>query len=87
VAALVAELGRRRMTNVLIEGGAAVAGSFIDAGLVDEVHAFIAPVLIGGTGALSPVGGAGAKRIADALRCSDVAVERLGDDVYVRVLI
>ena len=59
VAELLRELGRRRMTNVLVEGGAAVLGSFHDAGLVDELHVFMAPKLIGGTAALSPVGGLG----------------------------
>src|SRR5262249_52795236 len=48
VAALLQELGRRRMTNVLVEGGAAVFGSFLAAGLVDEFHVFVAPKMFGG---------------------------------------
>src|SRR5581483_6338041 len=59
---LLQELGRRRMTNVLVEGGAATLGAFLDAGAVDEVHAFIAPVLLGGELAKSPVGGRGVER-------------------------
>ncbi len=67
VAGLLAEFGQRRFTNVLVEGGAAVLGSFRDAGLIDEVHVFIAPKLVGGARAMSPFGGAGAEAIADGL--------------------
>ena len=52
--ALLAEMGRRRFTNVLVEGGGGVLGSFLDAGAIDEVHVFIAPRLAGGAGAHSP---------------------------------
>ena len=45
------ELGRRRMTNVLVEGGSQLLGSLFDAGEIDEVHVFIAPKLIGGPAA------------------------------------
>jgi diaminohydroxyphosphoribosylaminopyrimidine deaminase / 5-amino-6-(5-phosphoribosylamino)uracil reductase len=82
VAALIAELGRRRMTNVLVEGGAEVFGSFLDAGLVDEVHVFIAPILAGGRNALSPVGGVGAERIASALRLAEWNVQAVDGDIY-----
>ena len=44
---LAAELGQRKMTNVLLEGGGTLLGSFFDACLVDEVHAFIAPKIVG----------------------------------------
>ena len=46
------ELGRRRMTNVLVEGGGKLLGRFFDSQLVDEAHLFIAPKLIGGVGHL-----------------------------------
>jgi diaminohydroxyphosphoribosylaminopyrimidine deaminase / 5-amino-6-(5-phosphoribosylamino)uracil reductase len=51
--------------------------------LIDEVHVFIAPTLIGGPGALSPVGGTGAATIGDGLRLADATCERSGDDWYV----
>jgi diaminohydroxyphosphoribosylaminopyrimidine deaminase/5-amino-6-(5-phosphoribosylamino)uracil reductase len=84
VDALLAELGRRRMTNLLVEGGAGVLGSFLDAQAIDEVQIFIAPKLIGGAAALSPVGGLGAQRMADALRLSNLSVERIDEDVLLR---
>src|SRR5207247_10879756 len=51
--ALLAELGRREIVSVLLEGGATLAGSFLAAGLVDRVVAYLAPTLLGaGTAAL-----------------------------------
>jgi diaminohydroxyphosphoribosylaminopyrimidine deaminase/5-amino-6-(5-phosphoribosylamino)uracil reductase len=81
--ALLAELGRRRMTNVLVEGGAAVLGAFLDAGAVDEAHVFIAPRLAGGAAALTPVGGRGVEKIAQALTLTECQVEAVEGDVYV----
>jgi diaminohydroxyphosphoribosylaminopyrimidine deaminase/5-amino-6-(5-phosphoribosylamino)uracil reductase len=83
VAALLDELGRRRMTNVLVEGGAAVLGSFLDARAMDEVHVFIAPRLAGGAGAKTPVGGAGVAAIAEALPLKGWRVETVGDNLLV----
>ncbi|MCH7946042.1 MAG: dihydrofolate reductase family protein, partial [Armatimonadetes bacterium] len=45
---LLVELGRRRMTNILVEGGSRLLGSLLDARLIDEVHLFIAPKIVGG---------------------------------------
>ena len=83
VEALLAELGRRRMTNVLVEGGAGVLGSFLDARAADEVHVFIAPKLAGGAAAKTAVAGLGVERIADALPLAEWAVEQVGGDVLV----
>jgi diaminohydroxyphosphoribosylaminopyrimidine deaminase/5-amino-6-(5-phosphoribosylamino)uracil reductase len=82
-AAILRELGRREISSVLIEGGGVVHGAFLRAGLVDEVAVFVAPVLIGGDG-VSLWAGAGARRMTQALRLTDVRVDRLGDDVLVR---
>ncbi|MBY0527494.1 MAG: bifunctional diaminohydroxyphosphoribosylaminopyrimidine deaminase/5-amino-6-(5-phosphoribosylamino)uracil reductase RibD [Gemmataceae bacterium] len=82
VSALLEELGRRRMTNILIEGGGEVLGSFLDAAAVDEVHVFIAPLLIGGAAAKSPLGGRGADTLASAFRLDAWCAERIGGDLY-----
>jgi diaminohydroxyphosphoribosylaminopyrimidine deaminase/5-amino-6-(5-phosphoribosylamino)uracil reductase len=84
VSEILRDLGRRRFTNVLLEGGAGVFGAFRDADTIDEVHAFVAPVLVGGTGAPSPVGGVGVERIAGGTRFGSVSVEVLDGDVWVR---
>ena len=80
--ALLAELGRRRMTNVLVEGGGKLLGSLFDAGQIDEAHVFIAPLLVGGQDASSPVGGAGVGQLAQALRLDEPRMRQCGDDVY-----
>jgi diaminohydroxyphosphoribosylaminopyrimidine deaminase/5-amino-6-(5-phosphoribosylamino)uracil reductase len=80
---LLEELGRRRMTNVLVEGGSAVLGSFFAADAVDEVHVFLAPRIVGGAKALTPVGGNGAAKIAQGLVLSQWDIERVETDFYI----
>ena len=84
VRALLAELGRRRMTNLLVEGGGAVLGSFFDANVIDEVHVFIAPRLAGGAAAPTPVGGLGVETMAQALALADWTAGDVAGDWYVR---
>jgi diaminohydroxyphosphoribosylaminopyrimidine deaminase/5-amino-6-(5-phosphoribosylamino)uracil reductase len=81
--AVLADLGRRRFTNVLLEGGAGLLGSAFDERAADECHVFVAPKLVGGAGAPGPAGGRGVPRMADALGLERVEVERSGEDVYV----
>lgn len=83
IPASLADLGRRRFTNVLVEGGAGVLGAFRDADAIDEVHAYIAPKLAGGAAAPGPVGGQGIERIADATRFAEVRFEPVGCDLRV----
>ena len=75
---LLALLGECAMTRVLVEGGGRVLGSFFDAGLFDEVHAYVAPRLIGGTEAPGPLEGRGVARVRDAAELSVQRVARLG---------
>jgi diaminohydroxyphosphoribosylaminopyrimidine deaminase/5-amino-6-(5-phosphoribosylamino)uracil reductase len=82
VSALLSELSRRRLTNLLVEGGRHVLGSFLDARLIDEVHVYVAPTLVGGREALTPVGGQGAFKITEGLRMADWESERVGDDLW-----
>lgn len=80
---LAGELGRRRMTNVLIEGGSEVLGSFFDEQLTDEIHVFIAPKLVGGRDAVSAVGGRGLDSVPQFAQLQRIEVQRLNDDLYV----
>ena len=80
---LLEQLGRSEVLTLLVEGGGILLGSFFDQGLVDKVHAVIAPVIIGGDAAPTAVAGEGAARMADALRLREVTVEQLGEDVLV----
>jgi diaminohydroxyphosphoribosylaminopyrimidine deaminase / 5-amino-6-(5-phosphoribosylamino)uracil reductase len=79
---LLAKLAVRGITHLLVEGGARVHARFLEEGLVDRVAIFVAPKIAGGDG-VSLVAGRGPARMADALRLSDVTVERVGDDVLV----
>jgi diaminohydroxyphosphoribosylaminopyrimidine deaminase/5-amino-6-(5-phosphoribosylamino)uracil reductase len=79
---LLDELGRRRMTNLLVEGGSRLLGSFFDAGQIDEVHAFVAPKLIGGGEARSPIGGEGLREMSLALQLHNPEFSQLDGDVY-----
>jgi diaminohydroxyphosphoribosylaminopyrimidine deaminase/5-amino-6-(5-phosphoribosylamino)uracil reductase len=81
--ALLAELGRRRWTNVMVEGGGRLLGSLLDARAIDEVHVFIAPKLVGGTSAATPVAGRGIAEISAALSLESPQVRQLDDDVYI----
>jgi diaminohydroxyphosphoribosylaminopyrimidine deaminase / 5-amino-6-(5-phosphoribosylamino)uracil reductase len=81
--ALLAELGRRRLTNVLVEGGGRVLGCLLDRREIDEVHVFIAPKLIGGASAATAVAGRGMAEMTEALRLESPHVRQLGDDAYI----
>jgi diaminohydroxyphosphoribosylaminopyrimidine deaminase/5-amino-6-(5-phosphoribosylamino)uracil reductase len=76
-------MGRRRWTNVLVEGGAGVLGSFLDCDAINEVHVFIAPCLAGGAAATPAFGGRGSERIADALRLAAWSIEDGSGDCYI----
>jgi diaminohydroxyphosphoribosylaminopyrimidine deaminase/5-amino-6-(5-phosphoribosylamino)uracil reductase len=80
---LLDELGRRRMTNVLVEGGSKLFGTLFDMRAIDEVHAFIAPKVVGGISAPPPVAGVGIEHMPRALRLADINIDELGGDVYV----
>ena len=75
-------LWRAEIVSVLVEGGAALAGALLAAGLVDRVYAFVAPVLIGADG-LPAARLAGAETMADAWRLTDVTSRRYGEDVLI----
>jgi diaminohydroxyphosphoribosylaminopyrimidine deaminase/5-amino-6-(5-phosphoribosylamino)uracil reductase len=77
------ELGRRSIQSVLVEGGASVAGSFIESGLVNKVTFFIAPKIIGGNDAPSAIGGSGIERLSEALELERVTVVQRGRDLEV----
>jgi diaminohydroxyphosphoribosylaminopyrimidine deaminase / 5-amino-6-(5-phosphoribosylamino)uracil reductase len=84
IARLLEELGRRGMTNVLVEGGGRILGSFVDEGLVDAVEVFIAPVLEGGDHPRTAARGRGRTLMNEALRLRDIEVNRVGVDVHLR---
>lgn len=83
IAALLDWLGEREITSLFVEGGTEINWSLLAGGYVDKVHAFIAPMLMGGTAAPTPVGGTGFDRPQTALRLADTTVEQIGTDILV----
>jgi diaminohydroxyphosphoribosylaminopyrimidine deaminase/5-amino-6-(5-phosphoribosylamino)uracil reductase len=78
------QLGDAGITSILLEGGPHLAGAFLDAGEIDEMRLFLAPIVLGGRTARSAVEGEGAEAIAEAARALTLDVERLGADVLIR---
>ncbi|MFN0125012.1 MAG: bifunctional diaminohydroxyphosphoribosylaminopyrimidine deaminase/5-amino-6-(5-phosphoribosylamino)uracil reductase RibD [Blastocatellia bacterium] len=76
-------LGARRLTSLLVEGGAEIAASFIEHGLVDKLTAYLAPIIIGGHEAKPAIGGAGAESLSAAMRLRHIETRLYGDDVEV----
>jgi diaminohydroxyphosphoribosylaminopyrimidine deaminase/5-amino-6-(5-phosphoribosylamino)uracil reductase len=78
-------LGSHGMTNVLVEGGGALLGGFVDQRLADELHVYVAPLLIGGSEAVSAIGGTGPDAVRDALRLpAGTRLRRLGEGWFAR---
>jgi diaminohydroxyphosphoribosylaminopyrimidine deaminase/5-amino-6-(5-phosphoribosylamino)uracil reductase len=74
-------LGAAGVTSILLEGGPHLAGAFFDAGEIDEMRLFIAPIVLGGRKALAPLEGEGSERIAGAMRALTLDCERIADDL------
>jgi diaminohydroxyphosphoribosylaminopyrimidine deaminase / 5-amino-6-(5-phosphoribosylamino)uracil reductase len=74
-------LARRGISSILLEGGPALAASFVAAGLVDRWTGFVAPMLVGGDHSPGPIGGAGIADLDLAPRLGALEVDRIGRDV------
>lgn len=83
IAAVMAELKKREIQSVLIEGGTEVAGAAIEAGVVDKVTFICSPIIIGGYEAPVAIGGKGAATLADAVRLNDIEITRHGEDIEI----
>lgn len=81
--AMMNELADREIQSVLAEGGGTLAGALMDAGLIDKVTFFIAPMLIGGLNAPTAMAGTGASRMKDAFQLEDVEVIQRGRDIEI----
>ena len=78
---LMEQLGAMKITSVLVEGGGSVNFSILQAGLADRVYAFIAPKLVGGRDALTPVEGDGFQELDHAVELENIQLRQLGSDV------
>ena len=80
---LLTELGRRKLTSLLVEGGAQVHGAFLQANAIDSLRLYMAPRLFGGDNAPGPFAGVGAARIADSCTFKLRQTLVIGDDLFV----
>jgi diaminohydroxyphosphoribosylaminopyrimidine deaminase / 5-amino-6-(5-phosphoribosylamino)uracil reductase len=78
---VLADLGHREITSVLIEGGGDVLGQAFDARLVDRVQFYLAPLLVGGP--VVAVGGKGAASTMQGARLAEIRYEKLGRDLLI----
>lgn len=76
-------LGQQNICSILVEGGATLSGSFVAKKLVDKVYFFIAPKIVGGKEAKTPVAGTGILNLQEALALKDIQVEKLDEDVLI----
>ncbi|HEX3801608.1 MAG TPA: bifunctional diaminohydroxyphosphoribosylaminopyrimidine deaminase/5-amino-6-(5-phosphoribosylamino)uracil reductase RibD [Solirubrobacteraceae bacterium] len=75
------QLGAADVTSMLLEGGPKLAGVFLDAGEIDEIRLFIAPLLLGGRGAPNPLESEGAESVSEAVRSLTLECERIDEDL------
>ena len=81
---LMKALGEKNIDSVLLEGGSELNYSAIEAGIIDKVIAFIAPKIIGGSSAKTPVGGLGRTLMKDALNLQEIEVYKFNDDIMIQ---
>ncbi len=77
------QLGALGVASILLEGGPHLAGAFLDAGEIDEIRLFLAPLLLGGSTARDPLEGEGVERISEALRALTMSCESVGEDLLI----
>jgi diaminohydroxyphosphoribosylaminopyrimidine deaminase / 5-amino-6-(5-phosphoribosylamino)uracil reductase len=77
------QLGAAGIGSILLEGGPHLAGAFLDAGEIDEIRLFLAPVILGGRKARDPIEGEGVELIADAAKALTLDCDRVGEDLLV----
>jgi diaminohydroxyphosphoribosylaminopyrimidine deaminase/5-amino-6-(5-phosphoribosylamino)uracil reductase len=82
--AALGELGRHDIQDLLVEGGPTLAGALFDAGEIDEIRLFVAPVLVGAAEARAVLEGEGVARIADGVRPLATSFDQVGEDLLVR---
>ncbi|MGL5683710.1 MAG: bifunctional diaminohydroxyphosphoribosylaminopyrimidine deaminase/5-amino-6-(5-phosphoribosylamino)uracil reductase RibD [Marinifilaceae bacterium] len=80
-------LGQRKIDAILLEGGGTLNFAFLQHNCIDEVYAFVAPKLIGGKDAKTPVEGEGFPHMGNAISLTEISVEQVGEDILIKGLI
>ena len=80
VSEMLQHLGKKQVTNLMLEGGAELLASFFSADQIDECQVYLGPKLFGGESAKGPIGGGGIEQIADALQYRLISLDPFGND-------
>lgn len=81
---LMIKLGSMGIDSLLLEGGGTLNAAFLETGCVDEVWAFIAPKIIGGEGAKTPVGGKGIEKMGEAINLQNIDIQNVNGDILIK---
>ena len=80
---LTEELGHMQIDSILLEGGATLAAAAFESGIIDKVQMYIAPMIIGGNAARTPVGGNGIEHLTDAWQLTGITARNIGNDICI----
>lgn len=80
---LMSQLARMKIDSILLEGGSTLNYSALEQGIVDKILSFIAPKIIGGKNAKTPVGGQGRAYIDDAFILKDMTMSKFNEDILI----
>jgi diaminohydroxyphosphoribosylaminopyrimidine deaminase/5-amino-6-(5-phosphoribosylamino)uracil reductase len=81
--ALMRELGNLGVQSILLEGGAGLNAAALEAGIIDRLMIFVAPMIFGGSDGKGIFSGRGVTSLQEALRLSDIRVQRFEDDILI----
>ena len=81
---LMIKLGSMGIDSLLLEGGGTLNAAFLEAGCVDEVWTFIAPKIIGGEGAKTPVSGKGIDKMSEAINLQNIDIQNINGDILIK---
>lgn len=84
---LMQRAGEEKIDSILLEGGGILNEAMLREGLIDEVSAFIAPKIIGGSNSLSPVEGLGIEKMSDAVSLHSITMQQIGQDILINGLV
>ena len=87
LSAVLADLLKRDVMGVLVEGGSRAAGAFLTSRLVDRIWIHVGPAVLGGEGTVPAFGGFGANTLAEAVRLRHLRCEQLGEDVAMEAVV
>ena len=80
---LLQKLGKMQIDSLLIEGGSSLNFSALESGVVNRVHCYIAPKLVGGKQAKTPIGGEGIGDLSQAVKLKLISMEMVGEDILI----